>query len=172
MYTGNMDKRVIKSILKSFKNGSTTIAACKAAGIHVSTLWRWCAKWPKLEKRIEEIKGKRVQFVVDSIYTNAIQGKEGSQKLFCELNGLIKRNGPVVNVPVEVTNNTKVNIPVSTPQEAEQVKSYAELIRSHNLISRTLGQEGHGLVPGGDIEGRQGVEGQAGRIAQGDSVAH
>lgn len=172
MYTGNMDKKRVKALLKSFKNGSTTVAACKAADMSVVSLWRWCKKWPNLEKRIEEIKGKRIHFVVDSIYTNAIQGKEGSQKLFCEMNGLIKRGPVQVNVPVEVNNNTKVNIPVASQEEAERVKSYAELIRKHNLISRTLGEEGSEPVPGGDLEGRQGEEGSAGRIAQGDSVAH
>lgn len=173
MYTGKMDKRVIKALLKSFKNGSTTVAACKAAGIGVSTLWRWCGKWPNLEKRIEELKGKRIHYVVDSIYTNAVQGKEGSQKLFCELNGLIKRSGGVnVTVPVEVSNKTQVTIPVATPEEAEKVKSYAELIRSHNLVSRTLGPEGSGSVPLNRIEGREGDACEAGGVASGDSVAH
>lgn len=171
-YTGKMDKKRIKALLKSFRNGSTTIAACKAADTSVVTLWRWCRKWPNLEKRIEEIKGKRIHFVVDSIYTNAIQGKEGSQKLFCEMNGLIKRGPLQVNVPIDAKQITQVNIPVATPQEAEQVKAYAELIRSHNLISRTLGQEGEQPVSGGLIEGRDGATDQAGGTPQRDTVAH
>lgn len=173
-YTGKMDKKRIKALLKSFKNGSTTLAACKAADTSVVTLWRWCKKWPNLEKRIEEIKGKRIHFVVDSIYTNAIQGKEGSQKLFCEINGLIKRHGPQVTVPVtaQVTQVTQVNIPVSSQQEAERAKSYAELIRKHNLIGRTLGEEGSEPVPGGDLEGCEGYPSPAGRDPSGDPVPY
>lgn len=173
-YTGQMDKKRVKSLLKSFRNGATTVAACKAADISVVSLWRWCKKWPNLEKRIEEIKGKRIQFVIDSIYTNAVQGKEGSQKLFCELNGLIKRSGPQVTVPVNVDTKqiNQVNIPVATVQEAEQVKAYAELIRSHNLVSRTLGQEGDRPVLGDLIEGRDGAQDQAGPTPQRDTVAH
>lgn len=173
-YTGKMDKSKVKAILKSFKNGATNVAACKAAGIHVATLWRWCAKWPNLEKRIEEIKNKRVQFVIDAIYTNAVQGKEGSQKLFCEINGLIKRNGPQVTVPVtaQVTQVTQVNIPVSSQQEAERARSYAELIRKHNLIGRTLGEEGSEPVLGGDLEGCEGSPSSTGRDPSRDPMAH
>ena len=153
MYTGKMDKRAIKLLLKSFKNGATITAACKACGINPSTLWRWCEKWPNLDKRIENIKQRRTSFVIDAIYINAINGKEASQKLWLEKEGILKRE----STPIEVKQITQVNIPTATPEEAEKVRTYAQLIRSHNLVSRTLGAEDNEVVLRDGVEGRQGL---------------
>ena len=164
----------IKRLLKSFKEGCNISMACKNAGISRVIFYKWTSEWPNLDKRIKQLMDVRTEMVIDAIYMNAIEGKEASQKLWM-LNHGWNGEGSKITVPVDIK-NTNVNsanvIPVATQEEAERVKSYAELIRSHNLVSRTLGQEGHEPVPRVDIEGRQGEESSAGAAAQGDSVAH
>lgn len=164
----------IKALLNAFKQGATTTAACKSAGISTVILWRWCKNWPNLAKRIEQLKDCRTPLVIDSLFAQAVQGNVQAQKFYLiNKAGWAASEGSVnVKVPIEVKNNTQVNIPVSTEQEGERLKSYAQLIRSHNLISRTLGQDGQELILGNDIERCERVESPAGGDSQGNSMAH
>ncbi len=161
----------IKRLLKSFKEGCNISMACKNAGISRVVFYDWIKEWPNLEKRCRQLMEVRTEMVVDAIYMNAIDGKEASQKLWMLNHGWNGEGG--TKVDVNVAQKTEVvNIPVATPQEAEKVKIYAKLIRSHNLVSRTLGPEGNEFIPGDSVEGREGQPSLTRGDTPGDTGAH
>lgn len=167
-----MNIRKVKALLRSFREGATITAACKAADVSRNTLWLWCRYWPNLNKRIEEIKSCRVGYVVDAVYINAMNGKEASQKLYLSINGMRTGEGVKVEVPVKIQNATSVNIPVASEEERARVKRCAELIVRHNLVSRALGEEGHQSVLGEHVQGQQGGVDQSGANPPGDACTH
>jgi len=64
----------VKKLLNAFREGNTIISACKIAGITRMTFYRWIAKSPKLELRIEKLKTNRNSLVVDALYAKALKG--------------------------------------------------------------------------------------------------
>ena len=165
----------LKKLLRAFQQGATITAACKSAGISDSIYFRWCREWPNLRKRVDQIMQCRTQYVIDSVYKNAVNGKEASQKLWL-INRGGWRGGDGLNVAVNNNNANVIEgdavvIPV-TADEKEQAIAYARLIKGHNLIGRVLGPEGDQPILGDGVEGQQRLESNAGGNPPGDTVAH
>ena len=163
----------IKRLLRAFQAGATITAACKAAGISDTIYFRWRKEWPNLRKRVDELMQCRTQYVIDSVYKNAINGKEASQKLWL-INRGGWRGGDGTNIALtqaQVVEGDTVVIP-ATADEKEQAIAYAKLIKSHNLVSRVLGPEGDQPILGDGVEGQQRIESVAGGDSPGDTVAH
>jgi hypothetical protein len=67
------DLRAI-AILESLKNGGSILAACKGAGIHPATFWRWRKEDTELNSETEIAIASRVMVVEDALYNECIKG--------------------------------------------------------------------------------------------------
>lgn len=139
----------IKKLLKSFKAGATTVAACEAAGITTTALWDWCKKWPRLEMKIEKLKESRVQFVEDAMFKSAVSGDVNAQKNYL----LNRKRGwrmadPRDNKPAVVVQNvvTQTNAPKQM-DDAEELRKNADLIGKFSLVDRYGSKAGESVIP-------------------------
>lgn len=70
------------SILESLRNGESIVTACKAAGIHPATFWRWRKADSELDAETEAAISSRVMIVEDALYANALKGNVTAQMFY------------------------------------------------------------------------------------------
>jgi transposase-like protein len=72
----------LRAILKSFKQGASIQAACKAAAIDTSTLWKWRKANERLDELIRNTIDSRIQVVEDALFKKALEGNTTAMIFF------------------------------------------------------------------------------------------
>lgn len=66
--------KTLKALLKSLRNGSSYMSACKAADISIVTFYNWRKQNEKFNRIITEIYDSRIAVVEDVLYKKAMEG--------------------------------------------------------------------------------------------------